>query len=596
MADVTLEALLQEGRTFPPPDEFVSRRARHRRDRLYDDAERDRRGSGPRRRSSCSTGRSRLGRRSSSGTCRSRSGSSAASSTSRTTASTATSTPATATRSRSSGRASPATPAPITYARPARRGRPGRQRAEGARRRRRATASRSTWAWCPSSPIAMLACARIGAAALGRVRRLHRGLAARPHQRRRGKVLVTGDGAWRRGSVVAAQGDRRRGARGDAVDRARASCCGAPSNDVAHAGRPRRLVARRRRPASRPSARRESMDAEDLLFILYTSGTTGKPKGIMHTTGGYLTQVAFTHKYVFDLHPDTDVYWCTADCRLGHRPLVHRLRPAREPDDERDVRRHARLPGQGPLLVDRREVQGHDLLHRAHRDPDVHEVGRRVPGRATTCRRCGCSARSASRSTPRRGSGTGKNIGGERCPVVDTWWQTETGAIMISPLPGATVAEAGQRDVPAARHRRRHRRRRRRRRSAIPGGGYLVLDAAVAVDAARHLGRPGALPRDVLVAASTGKYFAGDGAKRDDEGYFWLLGRVDDIMLVAGHNISTTEVESALVDHPAVAEAAVVGKTDDTTGQADRRVRDPARRQRAERRARRRAARPRRPG
>ena len=184
-----------------------------------------------------------------------------------------------------------------------------------------------------------------------------------------------------------------------------------------------------------------------------------------------------------------------------------------------------------------------DPLHRAHRDPDVHEVGRPSSRRGTTSRRCGCSARSASRSTPKRGSGTGKHIGGERCPVVDTWWQTETGAIMISPLPGATDAEARERDVPAARHRRRHRRRRRRagRRSRAAATScstrpWPSMLRGIWGDPERY--------RDTYWSRFDGKYFAGDGAKRDDDGYFWLLGRVDDIMLVSGHNISTTEVES----------------------------------------------------
>ena len=268
----------------------------------------------------------------------------------------------------------------------------------------------------------------------------------------RRKVLVTGDGAWRRGAIVAAQGDRRRRRsrrrrRIEHVPRAAAH----RRRTSPMTRRPRRLVARPRAAAVAPSARPSRWTPRTSSTSSTRSGTTGKPKGIMHTTGGYLTQVAFTHRYVFDLHPDTDVYWCTADCRLGDRALVHRLRPAREPRDERHVRGHARPPRQGPVLVDRREVQGDDPLHRADRDPDVHEVGRRSTRARTTCRRCGCSARVGEPINPEAWVWYWQHIGGGRCPVVDTWWQTETGAIMISPLPGATIAQAGQRDVPAAR-------------------------------------------------------------------------------------------------------------------------------------------------
>ena len=356
---------------------------------------------------------------------------------------------------------------------------------------------------------------------------------------------------------------------------------------------PRRLVARPRPGAERPTARPSRWTPRTSSTSSTRRGTTAKPKGIMHTTGGYLTQVAWTHQNVFDIRPDDRRVLVRGRRRLGHRPLVHRLRAAREPDDERDVRGHARLPRQGPALVDRREVRRDDPLHRAHRDPHLHEVGHRVPGAPRPVVAAPARHASASRSTPRRGSGTGSTSAVSRCPVVDTWWQTETGAIMISPLPGATTLKPGSATFPLPGHRRRRRRRRRRAASAIPGGGYLVLTRPWPSMLRGIWGDPERY-RETYWSRFDGRYFAGDGAKRDDDGYFWLLGRVDDVMLVSGHNISTAEVEHALVGHPSVAEAAVVGTHRRDDGSGDRRVRDPAGRHRAERGARRRAARPRR--
>ena len=309
----------------------------------------------------------------------------------------------------------------------------------------------------------------------------------------------------------------------------------------------------------------ESMDAEDLLFILYTSGTTGKPKGIMHTTGGYLTQVAYTHKYVFDLKPDTDVYWCTADVGwvTGHSyivygPLANRATSVLyegTPDH----------PGKDRLwsIVEKYKVTIFYTAPTAIRTfmkwgddlPAAHDLSSlRVIGTV------------GEPINPEAWVWYYGHIGRERCPVVDTWWQTETGAIMISALPGATTLKPGSATFPlpgieasivddAGKP------------VGIPGGGYLVLSRPWPSMLRGIWGDPERY-RDTYWSRFDGKYFAGDGAKRDDDGYFWLLGRVDDIMLVAGHNISTTEVESALVDHPAVAEAAVVGRNDATTGQA----------------------------
>ena len=309
----------------------------------------------------------------------------------------------------------------------------------------------------------------------------------------------------------------------------------------------------------------EPMDSEDLLFILYTSGTTGKPKGIMHTTGGYLTQVAYTHKYVFDLRPDTDVYWCTADIGwvTGHSyivygPLANRATSVLyegTPDYPDKDRFWSIVEKYRATILYTAPTAIRTFMKWGEQYPDGHDLSSlRVIGSV------------GEPINPEAWVWYYKVIGGERCPVVDTWWQTETGAIMISPLPGATVLKPGSATFPlpgleadivddAGRP------------VGIPGGGYLVLTRPWPSMLRGIWGDPERY-RNTYWSRFEGKYFAGDGAKRDADGYFWLLGRVDDIMLVSGHNISTTEVESALVDHPAVAEAAVVGKEDATTGQA----------------------------
>jgi acetyl-CoA synthetase len=308
----------------------------------------------------------------------------------------------------------------------------------------------------------------------------------------------------------------------------------------------------------------EAFDSEHPLFILYTSGTTGKPKGILHTTGGYLTQAAYTHRNVFDLKPDTDVYWCTADIGwvTGHSyivygPLANRVTQVvyeGTPD----------TPGKDRWwdIVERHKVsilytaptairtfmkwgdefpQGHDLSSLRL----LGSVGEPINPEAWMWYRT--------------------VIGSSQCPIVDTWWQTETGAIMISPLPGVTACKPGSAMGP------------------LPGigaaivddfgipvgnggGGYLVLTEpwpamlrGIWGDNQRYV--------DTYWSRWPQYYFAGDGAKWDEDGAIWLLGRVDDVMNVSGHRISTTEVESALVSHPKVAEAAVVGANDETTGQ-----------------------------
>ncbi|WP_098053760.1 acetate--CoA ligase [Kocuria marina] len=306
-------------------------------------------------------------------------------------------------------------------------------------------------------------------------------------------------------------------------------------------------------------------NAEDPLFILYTSGTTGKPKGILHTTGGYLTQAAFTHKNVFDLKPETDVYWCTADVGwvTGHTyitygPLVNGATQViyeGTPDS----------PHRGRFWEIVQEYGVNILYTSPTAIRTMMKWGEEIPGEwdLSSLRLLGTVGEAIN---PEAWTWFHRVIGGERCPIVDTWWQTETGAIMISPLPGVTHAKPGSAQVP------------------LPGIAVDVVD-----DAGNSLPNetdgflvvrkpwPSMLRTiwgddDRFVNTYWGqfgdKYFAGDGAKRDADGDVWILGRVDDVMNVSGHRLSTPEIESALVSHPSVAEAAVVGAQDETTGQA----------------------------
>ncbi|MEJ1112682.1 acetate--CoA ligase [Paenarthrobacter sp. CCNWLY172] len=316
-------------------------------------------------------------------------------------------------------------------------------------------------------------------------------------------------------------------------------------------------------------------DSEHPLFILYTSGTTGKPKGILHTTGGYLTQGAYTHKAVFDLHPETDVYWCTADVGwvTGHSyvtyaPLINgatQVMYEGTPDS----------PHQGRWweIVEKYKVS---ILYTA---PTAIRTfmkwGRDIPDKydLSSIRVLGSVGESINPEAwmwyrDVIGANAGKN--GEKkehpAPIVDTWWQTETGAQMIAPLPGVTATKPGSAQVP------------------LPGiavdvvdeagqpvangeGGYLVVREPWPSMLRGIWGDPERF-KDTYWSRFEAMYFAGDGAKKDEDGDVWLLGRVDDVMNVSGHRLSTTEIESALVSHPSVAEAAVVGAADETTGQA----------------------------
>ncbi len=414
----------------------------------------------------------------------------------------------------------------------------------------------------PEAAIAMLACARIGA--------VHSvvfgGFSAESLRDRindaQAVAVITADGGYRRGQLLPLK---------RFADEAIADT---PS--IKHC-----IVVRRERESavSLPSAREhwwhelleraspdceaEAMEAEDLLFILYTSGTTGKPKGIVHTTGGYLTQVAATTRYVFDLR-DEDVFWCTADVGwvTGHSYVVYGplangatvVMYEGAPDwPERDrfwtiVERY----GVTILYTAPTAIRAFMKWGTAH--PARHDL--------STLRLLGTVGEPIN---PEAWIWYREHIGGGRCPIVDTWWQTETGGIMITPLPGVTTTKPGSATVPFpgisaelvdASGRKLER-----------GGGFLTLTEpwpgmlrTIYGDDERY--------QQTYWSRFPGRYFAGDGAKLDDEGYWWILGRVDDVLNVAGHRIGTMEVESALVDHPAVAEAAVVGKTHELKGQA----------------------------
>ncbi len=309
----------------------------------------------------------------------------------------------------------------------------------------------------------------------------------------------------------------------------------------------------------------QPFDSEHPLFILYTSGTTAKPKGIAHTTGGYLTQAAYTHRIVFDLKPEKDVYWCTADVGwiTGHSYVVY-----------------------GPLINGATQVMYEgtpDTPHKGRIFELVEKYGVTILYTAPTLIRTWMKwgdeyPKKYNLSSLRLLGSVGEPInpeawmwyreivGGNRCPIVDTWWQTETGAIMISPLPGVTATKPGSamRPLPGISAKVVDD---SAKEVGNGGGGYLVLDKPWP-SMLRGVWREPQRYKDTYWSRFEGLYFAGDGAKLDDDGALWLLGRVDDVMNVSGHRISTTEVESALVSHHAVAEAAVVGANDELTGQA----------------------------
>ena len=415
----------------------------------------------------------------------------------------------------------------------------------------------------PEAVISMLACARIGAVHSV----IFGGFSAQALVDRitdaEAKVVITADGGYRRGAASALK---------PAVDEA-VLRCPSVTNVV--------VVKRTRQDVEWTEGRdlwwsdvvdsqsdtheAKAFPSEQPLFLLYTSGTTGKPKGIVHTSGGYLTQTAWTHWAVFDLKPETDVYWCTADVGwvTGHSyvtygPLANgctQVMYEGTPDAGGRDRWWQIVEQYGVTILYTAPTAIRTFMKWGDDLPGGHDLSSlRVLGSV------------GEPINPEAWMWYRKVIGGDRCPIVDTWWQTETGAMMVAPLPGVTSTKPGSAMGP------------------LPGIAVDVVDGeGVSVGAVgggfltlsepwpamlRGIWNDEARYRETYWSRFDGQYFAGDGAKWDDEHVLWLLGRVDDVMNISGHRISTTEVESALVSHPKVAEAAVVGAADATTGQA----------------------------
>jgi acetyl-CoA synthetase len=415
----------------------------------------------------------------------------------------------------------------------------------------------------PEAIVAMLACARIGAihsvvfggfsaeALLSRI------------QDADAKLVITADGGFRKGAAFALKPAVDEALKGETnvanvlvVKRTGQETAWNEGRDIWWHD-----LVDRQSPTHTPAY----FDSEHPLFILYTSGTTAKPKGIFHTTGGYLTQAAYTHKVVFDIKPEKDIYWCTADVGwiTGHTYMVYG--PLINGSTQVIYEGTPDTPHKGRVF-EIIEKYGVTILYTA---PTLIRTwmkwGDEFPNKfnLTSLRLLGSVGEPIN---PEAWMWYREVIGGSNCPIVDTWWQTETGAIMISPLPGVTATKPGSAMRP------------------IPGisakvvddngvevanghGGYLILDQpwpsmlrGVWGETERY--------KETYWSRFPGIYFAGDGAKLDDDGAIWLMGRVDDVMNVSGHRISTTEVESALVSHEAIAEAAVVGAADALTGQA----------------------------
>ena len=420
----------------------------------------------------------------------------------------------------------------------------------------------------PETAVAMLACARLGAIHTVVFGGFSSDALASRVLDCEASVIITSDGGYRRGAPSALK---------PAVDEAVEKVAKENADLVKKV-----LVVRRTEQdvdwnddldvwwhdvvdSASPEHECEFFDAEHPLYVMYTSGTTGKPKGILHTTGGYLTGTSWTHWAIFDLKPETDVYWCTADVGwvTGHSYMVYgplsnattQVMYEGTPDSPEKGRWWQIIEKYGVTIFYTAPTAIRSFMKQGREIPDQRDL--------SSLRLLGSVGEPIN---PEAYMWYREVIGGERCPIVDTWWQTETGQIMISPLPGVTAGKPGSAMAP------------------IPGisaavvndegkevgngeGGYLVLKEPWPA-MLRTLWGDDERFKETYWSRFKDTYFAGDGAKLDDDGAIWLLGRVDDVMNVSGHRLSTTEIESALVSHPKVAEAAVVGAKDEDTGQA----------------------------
>lgn len=414
----------------------------------------------------------------------------------------------------------------------------------------------------PEAAIAMLACARVGAAHSVVFGGFSADSLLARIQDADASLVITADGGFRKGSAFALKSIVDEALKGE-TNVKNVLVVKRTGQDVSFADRDiwwHELVDKQ---SSEHEA--EAFDSEHPLFILYTSGTTAKPKGIAHTTGGYLTQAAFTHKVVFDLKPEKDIYWCTADVGwiTGHSYVVYG--PLINGATQVIYEGTPDTPHKGRIfeIIEKYKVT---ILYTA---PTLIRTwmkwGDEHPNRFNlkSLRLLGSVGEPIN---PEAWIWYRKVIGSDNCPIVDTWWQTETGAIMISPLPGITATKPGSamRSLPGISVKVIDN---EAKEVGNGGGGYLVIDRPWPSMLRGIWGEPERY-KQTYWSRFDGLYFAGDGAKLDSDGALWLLGRVDDVMNVSGHRISTTEVESALVSHPSIAEAAVVGAKDEITGQA----------------------------